>query len=63
MYLWRKIDIYHRTSFANEGITYMNTSILSILLLMFGMCVSCVFVGIFPDVLSVILGCIDLKDG
>jgi len=28
----------------------------------FGMCLSCIFIGIFPCVLSVILGCIALKD-
>lgn len=43
----------------------MSTSVLSILSLMFGvfgMCLSCIFIGIFPCVLSVILGCIALKD-
>jgi len=28
----------------------------------FGMCLSCIFIGIFPCILSVILGCIALKD-
>lgn len=43
----------------------MSISVLSILSLMFGvfgMCLSCIFIGIFPCILSVILGCIALKD-
>lgn len=43
----------------------MSTSILSILSLMFGvfgMCLSCIFIGIFPCILSIILGCIALRD-